>query len=733
MKFTQKVLPLPLMLLFCMQSFAQSSPEFYLRGLLNIFRKDEGTLQQRTAVLNTIIPADISNNVIYSLSVHSAWYYTAVPSNYTSFKNDNYLELCKRFDSTGYSWVASIGEKGSYPDYPNPPASLTPGVTGYFITPAQVDSIFKYTQHCTGIESGENFWTYNATNVNSVLDLLRVCKKYNKKYILGEGGWGYNSFMRFFADNYSVLKNEGLGQYLVPTFKNTKPYGALVTLGSLLGGWITGLVSDYGTWNDQWTWTYGSFGQAGQFPSYTKSDNNYTKIPYTHYLKSWLLTIAMGGKANFMENDGFSRAGTVDANFEPYLRPFIKGLADHSILPSKDSVLAKTKAIANPYPGTYNLSNGTTAPYTGANLVSYRYNIINFKPVASGTYAEPFARLFTMTSGFWNDTAYTNTGTATDRYYTAVKNATGQNLLVNALVREVLPNNPRYLIVPIIPHDSAVSQVPSQVQVLNLSSYQTNAGIQTAFQSLYPAVAGSVTAWQLEANNSFFVLNSHENADIDQQFSFYLGVSGIKSVSGTIPFQNILFGKREGANEYWFQSNGYEANDGITAGQKFTCTEKPTTLYFKCDEMPTLAVEDAKSNDVTQTWNDTTKTLKVLISHPTGAVNFSIALNNPAARARQDSYKLSEGAETPGTISVYPNPVEAGKQLHVRIFSKTAADRKVILSSITRKVIFQENFRNVPSGISTFNIDIPSVPAGSYFLTIQQGQETTTSKIVITR
>ncbi|MFH6991731.1 carbohydrate-binding protein [Flavobacterium sp. FlaQc-48] len=624
---------------------AQNKPEFYLSGLQYMLRKGNSTNEQRIAILKKMIPADIKDQTIYSLSALTTWYYTKVPGKLDEFTDDNYFDLCQRMDSTGYKFAVSTGNIAGYPAFPEPPQKFTVDQGGYYITTRQIDSIFKYTKNCTGVMAGENLWTYNAQNTNEIIAILRVCKKYNKKYILAEGGWGYNTFLRFFNDFYTELHDEGLGAYLQPTFKTTKPYGALATQGALLGSWVTNVVGDYGSYNDSFVWSYGSFGHANQFPAYAKSDHNELLYPYTHFLKTWLSTIAMGGKINYSEQSSFLGDGRPDPNFVPYLYPFIKGLTQHDMLPGKAAVLAKTKAIANPYGGTYTLSDGTAAAYSSTNLLSYNYNKVNYKP-AGGTNAEPFARLYKMTSGIWADTTYTNSGSATDKLYDAAYRATGQKQLLNALVREMIPNNPRYAIIPVLPHPDAV--VPSGIEKVALSSYQTDAGLKTKFESLYPPVADGNEAWAVEVDNRFFVINSHENADIDQNFVFNLGTSGIKSLSGTMPLQNILFGKREIEGNYWFQSNGYGVSDGKFVGQRYKCVVKTSTLKFNCDERPEVIIEDGKTGSVEQTWDPVTNTLTLIINHSAGAVNFNVVSNTSVRSAQTITFDSLPSDKIPG-------------------------------------------------------------------------------------
>ncbi len=688
---------------------AQNQPTFYLRGLLDMWKKSSiNTTENRISRYNAMVPATIRANVVYSLGVNSAWYYTKVPSVYTAFIDDNYLDLCKRVDSTGIAYVVNVAEIGNYPNVmPATTASFISGVGSYYLTPAQVDNIFANTTNCKGIESGENFWTYSTTTVNMVLDLLRICKKHNKIYIVGEGGWAYSTFVRFFNENYTVLKNEGLGKYLIPVFKNTKPYGALATQSAIMGAWATDLTSAYGTWNDEWCWTYSSFSNANQFPIYTKADNNYQRVPYTHYLKSWLLTIALGGNTAFMESPSFSRAGAYDANMMPYLAPFIKGLVEHNIMPSKSAVLAKVKAIADPY-GTHTMSDGTSAAYMPTNLISYQTDVVPYKTTSSSTYAEPYGKLYKNTYGIWNDTAYTNMGTVTDRYYAAVKSSVKKNSLLNAVLREVIPNSARYMIIPTLPHSSAVSTVPQGIELVSLSNYTTEAALKTKFEALYPATANDNGALAFEIDNSFFVINSHENADIDQNFTFALGNDVIESISGAMPFQNILFGKREGTDNYWFQSNGYAVANGTITGQKYSCVSKKNVLSFKCKSEPTVQIEDNKSAYISKSWNATTGILQLTINHASGAVNFRISASSTGITVSKASM-----------LNIYPNPAKD------KITVATDNEAQINIYSTNGKSVLKTNV-----SVSNPTVDIKSLKVGNYIVEAKSKEQFQTVRLV---
>jgi hypothetical protein len=113
--------------------------------------------------------------------------------------------------------------------------------------------------------------------------------------------------------------------------------------------------------------------------------------------------------------------------------------------------------------------------------------------------------------------------------------------------------------------------------------------------------------------------------DIDQYFKMKLGDGVLKFMEGNLPFQNLIFGKREGTDLYWFQVNGYNG-DGTTAGQRYICTPKPTVITFTCDKAPQIKVEEGKGERMTTTrkWDKRSKTVTLNFDHTDGAVNFTI-------------------------------------------------------------------------------------------------------------
>lgn len=567
------------------------APLFHYRVLINSFRKDPANTPERvTADLKAIVPDDIKPWVAVSLEL-------SVKYNYLN--GDTPLEFARRFDRQGYRFFLEIAD----------PTVRIP------INPPEIRAIFAACPNCIGVETGETFWAFtggdNAKMDAWLMEVLAACAENRKHFILGEGTWNRGHWTRFFYKHYDELARGGLGQWLVPMHKNTKPWATLQNVSALHGAWATGLVGNFGVWNDQWAWTYSSFGHANELPPYRKADQNVRKIPYTFFLRQWLWGISMGAAVSSTEDPlTFTREARANSSFAKYLHPFIKGIGEHRITPSRRAVLAKTRAIVDPF-GVYATARG---PWTYDPLTVFFTWLDEPTPFAPKSY-DPFTVLFRNTYGFYE--GYNGTAAAGGMF-------PKEPSLPDRLTRETLPNNSRYYALPILPHPAAPA--PEGMQRIKLAELRTDGDVKKAFDALYPADPYGTEAYAVEVDDSFFVLNGNENMDIDQSFKMKLGESGLKFMEGRLPFQNLIFGKREGAGRYWFQVNGYDG-DGATPGQRYLCPAKPTVITFTCDREPRVAVEDGKAKRmrVVKPWDRGSRTVTLSFDHAEGAVNFTIA------------------------------------------------------------------------------------------------------------
>jgi hypothetical protein len=571
-------------------------PLFAYRVLQKSFRKESGnTPEKMLADMKVVIPEDIRPWTEISLPLSAAGY------NYLN--GDTPLEYCQRFDRLGYRFRIEIADPG----IPDPPDKRR------WFRPEEIREILTACPNCTGVETGETFWAFtggeNPSKDRWLMDVLKVCAAQKRTFLLGEGTWNLGHWTRFLAKHHDELKADGLGRSLLALHKNTKPWATFQNVGALQGAWLTGLVGDYGIWNDEWCWTYSSFGHAGQFPAYDKKQRNHEKVPYTFFLRQWLWGVSQGGRVSFTEQPlAFTREGLANSTFTKYLHPFIKGLGEHRITPSREAVLAKTKAIVDPF-GTYATAKG---PWTYDPLKVFLTYLDEPTAYAPKSY-DPFTVLFRNTYGFAPE--YADTAAAGGMF-------PREPALPDRLTRETLPNTGRYYAVPILA--SAADEVPAGLKRLKLSELRTDAAVKAAYDALYPADRS--VAYAVEVDDSIFVLNGEENRDVDQRFELPLG-GAIVAMEGDLPFQNLIFGKREGVDRYWFQANGYHG-DGKTSGQRYVCAPKPTTVTFVSNVAPIVKAEagmEARLR-VVKPWDEKSRKMTLSFDHAEGAVNFTVGV-----------------------------------------------------------------------------------------------------------
>jgi hypothetical protein len=691
-----------------------SNPKFHFSGLLFAARNNGATSEQLSAQLNEIIPLDLRDNMTIVLGNSSAWNYLTTKNDYNIGNGDNYMNFCKRLNQQGIKFTFDI----AFPDFPVWPENFNipnydnagKRIDRFSFSVTQIDSVFKNCSNCVGVKTGEVFWGYDNAKQEWLLSVLRVCKKYNKKAYISEGVWLDSHWMKYFYQNFKELYDDGLGAYLVPEFKNTKPAAAYFTMSTLLGAWLTNEVGEIGMYNDHWVWCYQSFGNANEYPAYRKADGNQALCPYIYFLRQWILGAAMGCNSFAMETPNFDRNGVNYSNTTRYLFPFMRGLIQHNIVPSKEKVIEKSKAIINPF-GNY--PNGKI--YNPSELfITYLDEYPGWqRPGSSSSWIDPFGVLYRNSLGISDEKAYQDT-IAARAYYSGVKSK-----VMDYLIRENIPNESKYYFLPILPHPNATFD--AKLTKVDLKDYRTNQDVKSKLDAIFTDKPTKGSAWQMEIDNSFFVLNTHENTDIDESFDINLGGALIKSMNGIIPFQNILFGKREGNDNYWFQTNGY-VGDGVSGFQTYKSVFKPTTVSFVCAKEPVVTVESNKSRFVTKIWNEQTKILTLICNHTqAGAINFRIQSDTISGIQIQKNNDVS--------MSIFPNPCKNDVLLKYQF--KNSGKFSVTFYDMIGKKILEPIINEAHSnGEKQYSVDFSNLKQGQYICKTTFSDKSSIQKII---
>jgi len=527
-------------------------------------------------------------------------------------------------------------------------------------TLSEAEWVLQHCENCVGLTTGELFYEYfssSSTLVRNFADAtIDLCAKYGKYFFLSDMNWKWNKWNMFSFNNYNRFKERGLGRYFVPLYKTTDPWGALICMSAVQGMGLTGMVDHYGIWSDMWLWD--KFGQPGKYDgSGTEKD-----FPYIFNMRAFLLSISQGGTVTALEPAlAWGDAAIPNENYSKYLIPFLRGVRDHKIMIHKEAVMAATKVIVK-----LNIDPFSTP-------IDY----INDK----------YGNFYKSTYGLWYG------GKDPSR-------------------EEIIPNTSRYLGIPILPHSSAT--VPSGMNLINLTDVQTTANANSLINPLYPA--NNSTAYTVDLDNTIIVLNTLENTDQAQPYNMTFGNSGVMKMSGNIQLMSYIMGKRESAERYWFQVNGY--TQGPSKGGLYTLPAYPSELNFTCSVEPTVNVEQP-SEVISQNWNPETKVFTIKFKHDNGAVNFTISA--PIATGLFNNKTPSEKFS-----KVYPNP-SCNSDVFVDLSYSNNKSTLIDLLEINGKVVFQaETTKN--------QVKIPAsvlAAKGMYILKVENNSEQDTHKLIV--
>ncbi|MCX7010823.1 MAG: hypothetical protein NTY53_26880 [Kiritimatiellaeota bacterium] len=174
--------------------------------------------------------------------------------------------------------------------------------------------------------------------------------------------------------------------------------------------------------------------------------------------------------------------------------------------------------------------------------------------------------------------------------------------------QELIPNSSRYGIVCLLP--PGTTNLAGRTRVLAQRDLLDPARAAALFNAAYPQrFTGDAFMW--ECDGTVIVTDSNENQDVPQKFALPFERGLVRSLGGVIGVHEYVIGKiaRDG-NSFWFQTNGENPDRALDIA--LTCARQPIVKI----EPPSAAQQNA--------WDAATKTLKLRLSHQTGAVEVTL-------------------------------------------------------------------------------------------------------------
>lgn len=483
---------------------------------------------------------------------------------------------------------------------------------------AELEYIFQTQPNVIGLLEGETFWDFIDSEDNSSIyeehvtwykRSFQLAAKYGRVVVFGNGNDEDFVWDRFLGQENSSRpwmepdEIREVAANLIPTAKNNIPFGYYHAESAVMGAWLSGMTENWGVWSEGWAW--GSIGYDSLFGEQlagNPNDPDFSSMPYNLWIQMKLAGLSQGatffhfgGESSVVEwgeydsTTGYFEVdedetltqstafwdmeGNEHPSLQQYIYPFLQAVVERDLIPSKAEVLEQVKiAVTAPAPDS---SKGTALDY--------------------GVYAP----LFRNTIGL---DGYISVEDAEDEdedvdYY---------EMTPNTCRRELLHNNGRYYMTPILPY--SVDSLSDGTTVLQIEGLDSDEAVQDHFDDVYPAISTG-TAWVVQVGNRIYINNSHENTDTAQSFS--IEIEGWGSFSGTIQPHSYLLATVEDG-EIWLLAN---------ADTKGNYTDdRSTVLSLSLIVEPSVTTS---RGDVDSSWEG--GALELHMNHQEGAVEVIIA------------------------------------------------------------------------------------------------------------
>jgi hypothetical protein len=431
-----------------------------------------------------------------------------------------------------------------------------------FMDLAELEHIFQTQPNVIGMVQGETFWDFldgdidpefYDKNVTWYRRSFQLAAKYGRFVIVGNGNDEYFAWDKFLGEEDSAQpwiqpdELRALSAAIIPAAKNNIPFNYYNAEGLIMGGWLAGLTDNWGVWSEGWAW--GSIGYDSLFGPQLigdPEDPDFSSMPYNLWLQMKLAGLSQGatvfhfggessvvewgeydpGTGHFVIDEDevleqstafWDMEGNEHPALEQYVFPFMEAVVSQGLIPTKAEVMEAVKVAVAAPPVETDKGNGLD------------YGV--------------YAPLFVNTIGLdgYQSVAEVEEADEDADYY---------ELTPNTCRRELLHNNGRYYMSPILPYP--ISELADGIEVLEIDQLSQTSDLQSTLNNAYP-VFSTGTAWVSRVGSRLYISNGHENTDEAQSFS--VDVAGWGTLSGTVQPHSYLLVKAED-DRLWVMANG---------------------------------------------------------------------------------------------------------------------------------------------------------------------------------
>ncbi len=422
-----------------------------------------------------------------------------------------------------------------------------PGPMALWMPLSDVEEAFQAYSNVMGIMGGESLsFLYRGDESQTYTNrLLKLCGKYGLIYYEADGTYPADDKWLSLYSKEGALMLE-YRDYIVFAQKNNILQRQFLSQSAVLGLYLAGDIANQGSWEDGgWYWQQVGFRKLGEIKG--RRGGVVKDMPRNFWNLTFLMGISRGcaiysldgqtgiasvGKDYKLAERGlpasanqaayWTSAGELTDVFHRYIAPFIRGVINHRMVPTKGQVLEQISLAV--YDDGVEAAEDSD-PY-------YR----QYWPLYAGTYG-----------------------------FKSVDVIAGE-------LMEFFPNTGRYYYIPFLPQGQR--QLADNIKTLPLSKLSDKDEVSSVFNVAYPKWYDGDALIAL-VGDTLTIMNSNENIDSEQSYVLPLNGRGqFIAVSGKINTHSYVMGKFEGGNKkLWLQANA-------------EYLERNTEIEISCDAMP---------------------------------------------------------------------------------------------------------------------------------------------------
>ena len=458
-----------------------------------------------------------------------------------------------------------------------------------------IEYIFQTMPNVHGTRQGELMWSFFGGSSGKQayeMALITLCAKYGRYCVWGDGDAEAWQWQRLMADPWwaSFLRRKKPFVVLQP--KNNIFPGFYAAQSAVYGAFLSGMIGNLGAWDEAWYWTSAGFGQMNE--TFAPNHGIIRLEPGIFRQLYFLLALVQGSTVYSLDGQSSTtvnsdpdrpavwyRNGTATVVLERFIAPFFRAVRQQRLIPTREEVLAATRLAVSVPNATSAIGTAQGGP---GKYPSAKYGI--YQALYSGTYGFRPPELGSEAS-------------------------------------EILPNNGRFGIVPVLPYPETTL---ASASVYNLSTLQNASDVRALFESAYPARGASGDSLVLFSGHPtqvFACMSPFENWNVSTTYSIggpplfaavgeEVGGLAVNGIRGTNRVQSYVIGRvSQSKGSLWLQMNSQQAYDTTVLAIKFSARPAPPVV------VPSGAA-------IAVRWIESLHEMQIEVSHAQGAVEVTV-------------------------------------------------------------------------------------------------------------